>query len=176
MNITPPPPLKPDVDMTMPSLAAVEIEIVKITAELQNAMRRHRGAWIRMSQLKQEARDKGNAWFMDNERSWRLATSDVSWWRGEVSAAANALTAMFGLIAHLNRYQPPSRQDPPKKLNVRQLVDTWTEQPGELPSDAAYRAACAWVATLDGASKLRPPYDTKVPRLMRVYEASRNRG
>lgn len=88
--------------MALPSLAAVENEIVKLTAELRNALTKHRRAWARMGLLKDQARDAGNAWYMDNQRAWKLATGDVTWWRGEVSAAANAMTAMFGLIEHMD--------------------------------------------------------------------------
>ena len=77
--------------------AAVRDELKRAQAELFWAINKHRLAWDKMERLSAEYAEKGNAFFKDNERPWKLAIGDVQWWRGEVSSRSNAVLALSQL-------------------------------------------------------------------------------
>lgn len=77
--------------------AAVADELKRAQAELLWAINKHRLAWDLMERLNGEYAEKGNAFFKDNERPWKLAVGDVQWWRGEVSSRSNAVLALTKL-------------------------------------------------------------------------------
>lgn len=83
----------------LPEPSALLAEIERASTELMWGLHRQRQVWAKMEALRIEAEDKGNAWFMDNERPWKLATGDVAWWRGEVSSRSNALSSLVSLAA-----------------------------------------------------------------------------
>ncbi len=91
----------PDVDsnneVPWPLPSQVAAELRRAAAELEWALRKHRSAWDKMQRLAREYEDKGNAFFKDNERPWKLAIGDVQWWRGEVSARSNSVLALRSL-------------------------------------------------------------------------------
>ena len=79
--------------------STIKSETVRAQRELWHAINKHRLAWAKMERLATEYKDKGNAYFKDNERPWKLAVGDVQWWRGEMSAQSNTLTALLALAA-----------------------------------------------------------------------------
>jgi len=131
-------PLPPDFDepIDWQNPALIRDELIRAQVELMYAIDRHRRCWAKMQHIKQAAELKGNAYFMDNERGWKIATGDVTWWRGEVSARSNAVMALIQLAKFMD-------------LN---LSPTWAESTtfGEaargartfLRSDAPRRARC----------------------------------
>jgi hypothetical protein len=84
--------------LTSPTLQRLVEEMARAEVELIHALGKHRDAWDWMSRLKEEARQQGNAFFMDNDRRWKLAVGDVQWWRGEVNARSNSVLALAALI------------------------------------------------------------------------------
>lgn len=74
-------------------------DIERAYSELRFALHRQRTTWAHMARLREKYRGMGNAYFYENERAWKLATGDVTWWRGEVNARSNALTALLALAA-----------------------------------------------------------------------------
>lgn len=90
-------PLPVGMVVSMPHPELLLDEIKRASTELMWATHRHRKAWARMARLKEIADLKGTSWYMDNEREWKIATGDVTWWRGEISSRSNALTAMLAL-------------------------------------------------------------------------------
>lgn len=90
-------PLPADTKIELPAPGHLVAEIIRASTELMWGLHRQRVAWAKMRQLDEHYKEKGNAFFKDNERPWALAVSDVKWWRGEVSARSNALTAMLAL-------------------------------------------------------------------------------
>lgn len=94
-------PLPPEWPICLPSRPQLIAELERASAELMWALNRQRTTWARMARLKAEYEKAGNAYFIDNERAWKLATGDVTWWRGEVSSRANALSALCLLAAAL---------------------------------------------------------------------------
>lgn len=89
-----------DLELAMPNRYDLEAELTRAAAELRWALHRQRAAWAKMAKLQAEYRDKPNYQFLDNERPWKLAIGDVSWWRGEVSSRANTIQALLGLLDH----------------------------------------------------------------------------
>lgn len=86
--------------MRPPTPADIEAELDRAAVELMYALNRHRTAWSKMAALKELARKSGNDWFMDNSRQWKVATGDVTWWRGEVSCQSNAIQALLAYQDH----------------------------------------------------------------------------
>lgn len=84
-------------DVELPTVALLVTEIKRASTELMWALHKQRLAWKRMSEVKEELAAKGLAYYPDNEREWKLATGDVTWWRGEVNSRANALDALLAL-------------------------------------------------------------------------------
>lgn len=99
VNSAPLPPEWP-VDQ-LPTTESIRAEIKRASVELLWALNRQRTTWAKMARLKAEYDKRGVGFFIDNERPWKLATGDVQWWRGEVSARANALSALLMLSASL---------------------------------------------------------------------------
>lgn len=93
-------PLPDDWDIKLPQPGLLHADIVRAATELRWALHRQRAAWRHMARLK-SMYDTTNVEFIDNERSWKLATGEVSWWRGEVTSRATALTAMLNLAEQL---------------------------------------------------------------------------
>lgn len=89
-------PLPPATQVRFPSTDNVVDEIRRAATELMYALQRQRTAWEKMARVKAELDARGLAHFPDNERGWKLATGDVTWWRGEVNARSNALSALVG--------------------------------------------------------------------------------
>lgn len=75
-----------------------EAELVRAKAELLHALGQHRSAWAVFADLKRQAGVLTNPEFLDNERAWKEAVSDVQWWRGEVNARANSVLALTALV------------------------------------------------------------------------------
>lgn len=108
-KLTPPAPLGRDTNLGMPTVDALEDEMLLVAAELKNALTKHRGYWLEMQRLKLHFTQR-NIDFLDNEREWKEATGNVTWWRGEVSAAANSLQALTGLASYLRDHPGPRSQ------------------------------------------------------------------
>jgi len=94
LNSAPLPADQP-IDWVDPKL--IHAEIVRAQAELMHAIDKHRRCWTKMARMKAVAEVQGNAYFMDNDRAWKIATSDVTWWRGEVNTRSNSLMALIQL-------------------------------------------------------------------------------
>lgn len=92
-------PLPSGMNVGWPDGVIVQQEIRRAGTELLWALHRQRTAWAKMEQVKKELTGR-NIDFIDNERAWKLATGDVTWWRGEVSSRSNALTALLSLAAY----------------------------------------------------------------------------
>lgn len=118
-------PLPPDTKLYWPVEATIRAEILRAVSELLWATHRHRVAWTKMERLKKEAEANGNSWFMDNQRTWKIATGDVTWWRGEVSARSNTIQAFlaYATMTGMHIMPPDTRSfheadwtfpDPPK--------------------------------------------------------------
>jgi hypothetical protein len=143
-------------------------EILRAQAELLYATRRHRKAWTKMNRLAGEYEDKGNAYFKDNERPWKLAVGDVQWWRGEMSAQSNTLNALLALAASRrpadplpgwtevtsftdggNRVFASRGSEPPRgpRPNIREIVRGWDET--RRPTRQEWQAATVWMEATD---------------------------
>ncbi len=81
-----------------PTSADLRAELKRAQTELMYAIHRHRAAWAHMRKLKEEFGER-NLDYLDNERPWKLAIGDVSWWRGEMNCQSNAIIALRGLLA-----------------------------------------------------------------------------
>lgn len=92
-------PLPPDWPIRLPTRTELAGEIERSATELRWALHRQRTTWAHLAKVRAEYRDKGNGFFYENERRWKLATGDVTWWRGEVNSRANALSALCALAA-----------------------------------------------------------------------------
>jgi hypothetical protein len=92
-------PLPDDFPIDIPNEHDLVAEITRAYAELRWALHRQRTTWAHMAKVREEYKEKGNAYFYENERRWKLATGDVQWWRGEVNSRSNALTALLSLAA-----------------------------------------------------------------------------
>ncbi len=92
-------PLPPDWPIRLPTRTELIGEIERASAELRWALHRQRTTWAHMARVRAEFQGKGNGFFYENHRVWKLATGDVTWWRGEVSSRANALSALCALAA-----------------------------------------------------------------------------
>lgn len=75
----------------------VRDELIRAQVELMHAIAKHRTAWSKMAKMKKVAEARGNAYFMDNNRAWKIAVGDVTWWRGEVNARSNTILALIQL-------------------------------------------------------------------------------
>jgi hypothetical protein len=108
MRVSAPLPTEFDEPIDWQNPQLIRDELVRAQVELMHAIDRHRRAWAKMERLKTAAELKGNAYFMDNERDWKLATGDVTWWRGEVSSRSNAVMALIQLATLMNLNLGPS--------------------------------------------------------------------
>lgn len=98
--LTPSAPLPTDtreIDWADPTV--VRDELVRASMELTNAISRHRSAWQAMVTYKQQREAGDRPWLPDNDRTWKLRTSDVSWWANEMTAQATTVTALIALRA-----------------------------------------------------------------------------
>jgi hypothetical protein len=95
MRVSAPLDLETPIDWTDPQV--IRAELIRAQVELIHAIGKHRAAWAKMSRMKASAELRGNAYFMDNDRAWKIATGDVTWWRGEVNARANSIMALIQL-------------------------------------------------------------------------------
>lgn len=102
-------PLPEDWPIRVPEPHEIVKEIKRASAELMWALHRQRQAWAKMARVKAELGAR-NIDYVDNERPWKLATGDVSWWRGEVSSRSNALSSLLALAAALNVQLPGRRR------------------------------------------------------------------
>lgn len=94
-------PLPPSATVAMPGRGAMMAEIRRAAAELMWALHRQRAAWDKLARTK-AALGERNIEFVDNERPYKLAVSDVQWWRGEVSSRANALSALLAAVRYFD--------------------------------------------------------------------------
>jgi len=97
--LNPSAPLSDDASISWLPPNIVRAEAIRAQRELLHAIRKHRAAWSLMAKLKKQADERGVSWYMDNDRDWKLATGDVTWWRGEMSARSNSLLALLQLAA-----------------------------------------------------------------------------
>jgi hypothetical protein len=74
-------------------------EVQRATHELLWALHRQRAAWEKFAKVSADLSER-NIDYVDNERSFTLASGDVKWWRGEVSSRANALTALLAAVGY----------------------------------------------------------------------------
>lgn len=95
-------PLPPEMQVEWPAPRLIVAEIQRAATELMWALHKQRAAWAHMERLNREYEGRGNAFFKDNERPWKLAVGDVSWWRGEVSSRSNAMIALLTLAAAID--------------------------------------------------------------------------
>jgi len=88
-------PLPPDWSTyAFPGKEELIAEARRAAVELVWALHRQRTAWAKFAKIK-AALDDRNISYVDNERSYVLASSDVKWWRAEVASRASALTALL---------------------------------------------------------------------------------
>jgi hypothetical protein len=92
-------PLPAGFPIGLPNEHDLVADIERAASELRWALHRQRHTWAHMAKVREEYKDRGNAFFYENERRWKLATGDVTWWRGEVSSRSNALSALLALAA-----------------------------------------------------------------------------
>lgn len=102
-------PLPPQTTIETPSASTLVEEIKRASTELLWALHRQRTSWARMAKVKAELEAKGLAYFPEAEREWKLATGDVTWWRGEVSSRSNALSALLQLASMYDIKVTPPR-------------------------------------------------------------------
>src|ERR1044072_9443203 len=95
-------PLPENFMLRLPSREELLKEIIRTSSELRWALHKQRATWAHMAHTPAEYRERGNLYFYENDRHWKLATGDVSWWRGEVSSRANALSALLQLAASMH--------------------------------------------------------------------------
>lgn len=88
-----------------PTPMAILAELRRAKVELMYAIARHRQAWSHMRKVKLEreadALKKGVPAYLDNDVFWKIATADVSWWRGEMQAQAATVTALMAMAEQM---------------------------------------------------------------------------
>jgi hypothetical protein len=104
-------PLPDGMEVKYADPVRVRAEIARASTELMWALDRQRQAWDQMAAMKAEADGRGSSWFMDNSRPWKLATGEVTWWRGEVNSRANALSSLVQFAAYLDARPALRRHD-----------------------------------------------------------------
>lgn len=94
------------IDWQNPGL--IHNELLRAQTELMHAIEKHRRAWAKVQHMKGLADLKGNSYYMDNDRNWQVATGEVTWWRGEMSARSNVVVALTRLLEYMDLDLGPS--------------------------------------------------------------------
>lgn len=95
-------PLDPDaykggLAQNMPEPETIAAELARAQIELMHAIARHRQAWSKMRSHKEAAEAK-SIW-AEAYTPYKVAVSDVRWWREEMAAQAAAVTALKAMHA-----------------------------------------------------------------------------
>lgn len=172
-------PLPPHTPVEWAESSTLWAELQRAQVELLHAIKRHRLAWAKMERLKAEAEGRGNAYFMDNDRPWKLATGDVTWWRGEVNARSNSVLALTKLLDLLGgtedgsliettslgdprraarTFMPRGRlhtDDPNSPVPLRGQIMGWTFTGTWPPPVELQNEASAWMLSTDATFRNR---------------------
>jgi hypothetical protein len=80
----------------LPTSEAVSAELARAQIELMYAIARHRQAWSAMRKHKETAEAR-SVW-ADGYTPYKVAVSDVRWWREEMTAQATTVTALRSML------------------------------------------------------------------------------
>lgn len=130
-------PLPPD-PPGLPRLQQQDIneELNRAGTELLYALARHRKAWARFRSWAEkrdaDAGKPGAVSAIDSDPVWQNRSSDVSWWRGEVTCQSTAILALKAL----------NESVAPKPRAT--IIFGWEVGGSQAPTERQYRTACAW--------------------------------
>lgn len=126
----------------VPLLHPVDIheELARAGYELLFAAARHRKAWAVARQLKDKIAGEGG--WPDGDATYKKATSDVRWWREEMTAQATAVSALHTM---LESRQPTQERVPAFIDPGKTTIFGWPVDEEQCPTKSQYSTAVAWV-------------------------------
>lgn len=151
------------IEQAMPAPGAIIAELTRAQVELMYAIARHRQAWTRMRRVREDREQKGLT-FLDSDREWKVATSDVAWWRDEMTAQATTIKA---LVEMRNLTKEDESPDSERGPNVRETVYGW--DPSRPPTLTEYQAACVWRSM--AGERMSGLHARRVAELIDAYRA-----
>jgi hypothetical protein len=146
----------------------IQAELIRAEVELLYAIAKHRKAWKAMRARADEramieaSGAPGRLASLEADHIWKLRTGDVTWWRGEMTAQATAVTALKAMLAD-TKPEKPVADDP---RSVREIVFDWDGK--SAPSGAEVNAARWWLNTV--GPKMGPEYYAQCNRIILAHD------
>lgn len=144
-------PLPPETEtIEDPKLNDIQAEIKRAGVELMYATMMHRKAWANMravdNDLKEDARRRGVPVYLDGEQKYKLASGNVTWWRGELNATAAAYMALI----ELEKRTPDTRNFADLASGEVVTVFGWNPRGSQPPTQDQCRLAADWMEKTSG--------------------------
>lgn len=136
-----------------PPLADIQAEIKRAGVELMYATAMHRKAWANMravdTDLREDAERRGVPVYLDGEQKYKLASGNVTWWRGELNATAAAYSALI----ELEKRTPDTRNFADLASGEVVTVFGWNPRGSQPPTTGQWAAAVDWMERTTGRAR-----------------------